>query len=120
MSGPRSRQTVIPYSWGKGGEGWRLCDQQQLQVIEEVLPAGTAEDLHYHLKSMQVYYILSGRLRVELDGATYKLASGDTIEISPGSRHLIANDTDASASLLVISSPSTRDDRIQADADQGG
>jgi len=119
MAEPRSRQTVTPYSWGNGGQGWRLCDREELQVIEEVLAAGTAEERHYHRNATQVYYILSGTLRVEIDDETLRLASGDAVEISPGTRHLIANDTGAPASLLVISSPSTRNDRVKAESDQG-
>jgi len=120
MTEPRSRQTVTPYSWGSGGRGWRLCDRQELQVIEEVLAAGTAEERHYHRNATQVYYILSGTLRVEMDDETHQLSSGETVEITPGTRHLIANDAGVPASLLVISSPSTRNDRVKAEPDQGG
>ncbi|XDZ66552.1 cupin domain-containing protein [Alphaproteobacteria bacterium LSUCC0684] len=120
MTGIRSRQTVTPYSWGQDGRGWRLCDEAKLQVIEEELPPGTAENLHYHAKARQVYYILSGSLRVELDGETCQLAAGEMVEIPPGTRHLIANDGTKTASLLVISSPSTYEDRLQPDSDKEG
>jgi len=112
MPGIRSRQTTVPYQWGGSCLGWRLSDTQGLQVTEEELPPGATEELHCHEKARQVYYLLSGSARVRLGEETIEMTAGEALEIPPGTPHLIANDSRETAALLVISSPSTRGDRL--------
>ena len=42
---------------------------------------------HYHKKLTEIYYVLEGSGRVELDGRQYDVAAGDAILIKPGCRH---------------------------------
>jgi len=42
---------------------------------------------HYHKKLTELYYILEGRGRMELDGRSVPVQPGDAILIKPGCRH---------------------------------
>lgn len=42
---------------------------------------------HYHRKSAEVYYVLEGSGRMELDGETVAVEPGTVITIQPGTRH---------------------------------
>jgi len=42
---------------------------------------------HYHKKLTEIYYILKGRGRIELDGRKFAVTPGTTILIKPGCRH---------------------------------
>jgi mannose-6-phosphate isomerase-like protein (cupin superfamily) len=46
---------------------------------------------HYHRKTAEVYYILEGTGRIELDGEPYDVMPGTTIAIAPGTRHRLAS-----------------------------
>jgi mannose-6-phosphate isomerase-like protein (cupin superfamily) len=43
--------------------------------------------IHYHAKTTEVYYILSGEGMMELNGETFQIQPGCTIYIEPGTRH---------------------------------
>ena len=55
-----------------------------------VLP-GQATEPHRHLRSEEIYYILSGRGRIELGDEVREVGPLDAILIPPGTRHTIAN-----------------------------
>ncbi|WP_424971763.1 cupin domain-containing protein [Dinoroseobacter sp. S76] len=107
-----NRQTTPPYSWGAGCTGWRLVDTPGLTVIEEEMPPGTAEIPHLHKVATQVFYGLSGQLTLTLAGQTSTLGPGDALRIPPGTAHEVRNPGSEAARFLVISTPSTAEDRI--------
>lgn len=46
---------------------------------------------HYHRKSAEVYYILSGTGRIELDDETVSVEPGMVVTINPGTRHRLVS-----------------------------
>ena len=64
----RSIQNAEHYKWGQNCDGWHLLKSNDLSVIQENMPPQTAEVLHYHEKTQQVFYILSGIASFEIDG----------------------------------------------------
>jgi mannose-6-phosphate isomerase-like protein (cupin superfamily) len=48
---------------------------------------------HYHRKTAEVYYILEGSGRMELDGEIVEVAPGTVITIAPGTRHRLMSET---------------------------
>ncbi len=112
---PVDRSTAEHYVWGQGCDGWRLARSVGLSVIEERMPGGASEVRHYHAAARQFFYVLSGALTLELDGARHELRAGRGLEIPPGRAHQASNRCDAPAEFLVISAPSTRGDRHTAD-----
>jgi mannose-6-phosphate isomerase-like protein (cupin superfamily) len=107
----RNRQTAEHYKWGEDCDGWRLLDHPELTVIQERMPPGETEVKHAHLRARQLFYVLDGRLQVELDERTVALERGDALEVAPGQSHRVHNTSKRTAWLLVVSSPSTHRDR---------
>ena len=98
------------YKWGSDCDGWHLLRADTLSVIEERMPAGSAEQRHFHSKSRQFFYVLEGELTMEVDGRLYSLQARQGLEIAPGQPHQALNRSGADAPFLVISQlPSHRD-----------
>jgi mannose-6-phosphate isomerase-like protein (cupin superfamily) len=99
------------YKWGTGCDGWRLLNRADLSVIQERIPPGLGEVLHFHERARQVFYVLEGHLEIEVASEKMVLALGDSLEIAPLQHHRVTNTSDSDAHFLVISSPSTTGDR---------
>lgn len=103
------------YPWGRGCAGWELADEAGLSVKEESMPPGTMEKRHVHRLATQVFYILHGEARFEIEGATIMARPGESVTIHPGEKHRICNDGPAQLNFILSSAPSTRDDRTDID-----
>lgn len=108
-----SRENAERYRWGVDCDGWHLVKHNQLSVIEEFMPPGSAEIRHYHERAQQFFYILTGEVLMEIDGENVLIPAGSGVRILPGSRHQIRNPSSSPVRFLVISQPSIRDDRIE-------
>jgi mannose-6-phosphate isomerase-like protein (cupin superfamily) len=108
-----SRENAEHYRWGVDCDGWNLVKDQPLSVIEEFMPPGSAEIRHYHERAQQFFYILTGEVLMEIDGENMLIPAGSGVRILPGARHQIRNPSSSPVRFLVISQPSSRDDRIE-------
>ncbi len=100
------------YTWGVACDGWRLLNGSDLAVFQERIPPGREEVKHYHATSRQLFYVLEGKLQIEMGDKTAVLDKGDSLEISPTVHHKIWNPFEEPAAFLVISVPSTAGDRV--------
>lgn len=105
------RDSAQHYVWGQGCEGWILTPSSDLLIIQERMPANTGERRHFHSNSRQFFFVLQGRLTMELDGIIYEVPPMAGIEIAPNSPHQARNVSETDLEFLVISSPTTRGDR---------
>jgi mannose-6-phosphate isomerase-like protein (cupin superfamily) len=110
---PVNLQNAKHYTWGKGCDGWYLLETPEITIIQERMPAGTAEITHRHVKSGQFFYVLSGTAHMFHDGAMTDLRSRDGLEIPPGVMHRIPNDGDTPLKIIVTSQPPCHGDRIE-------
>ena len=108
-----SKDNAEYYVWGGDCDGWHLVKGQDLTVIHERMPPGRAEVRHHHVGARQLFFVLSGELTMLLDGRHETLGPEQGIEIAPGQRHQAANNGATAVEFLVISQPTTRDDRIE-------
>jgi mannose-6-phosphate isomerase-like protein (cupin superfamily) len=106
----RNQHTVEHYKWGHS-DGWRLLDRPDLSVIQERMPPGSAEVKHLHRRARQLFYVLEGKIEMEIRGEVLELGAGDALEVAPGESHRVRNTSSVDASLIVISAPSTSGDR---------
>jgi mannose-6-phosphate isomerase-like protein (cupin superfamily) len=113
MNNPVSRNTAPHYKWGQDCDGWRLVSNPAISVIEERVPPGAKETLHYHKVARQFFYIISGSAVMQLEGHRLDLAAGMGIEVAPMARHRFENASSDDVVFLVISSPSTQGDRYE-------
>lgn len=101
------------YVWGTGCGGWRLVQNTDLSVIYERMPPGTAEVRHFHQRARQFFWILAGTAEFEIAGESRQtLRASEGLEVPPQAVHRIANVSDCDVEFLVISQPSTQEDRI--------
>ncbi|KEO85247.1 cupin domain-containing protein [Tumebacillus flagellatus] len=107
-----SKQEAEHYMWGGVCDGWHLVKTQGLSVIQERMPAGAAEIRHYHEVSRQFFYVLQGRLTLEVEGEVAVLGVQEGLEVAPHRPHQARNDSLEDVEFLVISQPTTRGDRI--------
>ena len=114
IAGKTSRTNDNHYDWGGTCEGWRLIDRADLGVVYERMPPGTSEVRHYHRQARQFFFVLKGEATIELDGETVVCKSGEGMEISPGRSHQIFNKASNDLEFLLVSKPSSREDRVLA------
>jgi len=108
--------TAEHYKWGDVCDGWHLLKTPGLSVIQERVPPSAAEVQHFHETAQQFFYILSGTASLDLEGRTVSLQAGQGVGVPPGCRHRFVNPSDADVVFLVISSPTTAEDRIDLPA----
>jgi mannose-6-phosphate isomerase-like protein (cupin superfamily) len=111
MTAPISTLHAEHYTWGDGCDGWHLVNQDNLSVIQERVPAGKSEQLHYHVKARQFFFVLQGAATLKVDGRPYTLHEREGLEVSPTIPHLLRNNGTADLVFLVISSPRSHGDR---------
>ena len=109
------------YVWGEICDGWHLLKRDEMSLIQERVPAGGAETMHYHETARQFFYILDGEGAMTVEDRVVSLKKGKGMEIAPRVRHQFKNLSDTDVHFLVISIPSTRGDRINSvSAEDGG
>jgi mannose-6-phosphate isomerase-like protein (cupin superfamily) len=133
------RQSLKHYVWGAGCDGWNLVDRPELSVKQERMPPHTSEAEHFHRQARQFFFILSGTAVFELTGCFLEkirpgsldhmmglrpavpwtaMAEGRVevgpqqgLEIAPGLRHRIRNESEDDLVFILCSQPSTTNDR---------
>src|ERR1035437_1672746 len=100
------------YTWGEQCDGWHLLRTGSLSVIQERMPPGTGEQLHYHEHAQQLFYILSGIATFEVDGQAETVNPNQSIHIQPNTKHRIFNNGDIDLHFLVVSEPKSHGDRV--------
>jgi len=100
------------YTWADNCDAWHFLKTEKLSAIREKMPKGTQGKLHYHEKSEQFFFILSGEVTFEIEDTTYTLIQNKGISIKPKEKHKIKNSTDNDLEFIVISSPLAYGDRI--------
>lgn len=111
-----SKADAEHYTWGQGCDGWYLVKNDQVTIIEERMPPGTAETLHKHTKARQFFFVLAGRAVMEHGGVVTSLTPGTGLEVPPGVPHRILNRSDIDLEILVTSLPPSHADRVEVDA----
>jgi mannose-6-phosphate isomerase-like protein (cupin superfamily) len=69
-------------------------------LAEARLPAGAATAPHFHPRAEEIYFLLEGRGRMQVEADVRDLAPGDAVAIPPGARHQIVNCGDATLRFL--------------------
>jgi mannose-6-phosphate isomerase-like protein (cupin superfamily) len=105
------KETAEHYWWGKNCDSWVLADTVGLSVKMESMPAGTREKLHFHRIAQQFFFILKGSATFYLNDETLIVAEGKALLFKPATKHYIANETSGRLEFLVISQPTTNNDR---------
>lgn len=107
-----NRNNAEHYIWGGSSDGWHLLKSAGLSVIQERVPPGGAEVLHYHERAHQFFYILSGTAVLEIESRRHTLTANDGIDVPPKSVHRLVNESEEDVTFLVVSAPRSHGDRV--------
>jgi len=110
-----SLKTAQRYNWGNQGVGWVLKSDSEVSVVEERIAPAIKEVKHYHERTWQFFYILSGKGTIEIDGEFIELNQSDGIEVAPPQVHQLSNTGDDYLTFIVFSRPNPFDDRVVAE-----
>ena len=80
------------------------CIRRQ-SLAEARLPVGGSTTPHYHPKTEEIYYILSGTGRMQIDDEIRDVGLGDAIAIPPGAKHQITNIGEVTLCFLCCCAP---------------
>lgn len=100
------------YIWGDNCTGWHLVKSEELGIIQEEMPVGTAEKRHYHKNVTQFFFILKGSATFEIESEEITVDSGEGILIEKGKKHKILNKGKERLEFIVTSQPHSHNDRI--------
>lgn len=79
-------------------------------IAHVTVPPGKASLRHYHIGMEESYTILAGEARMEMDGETRMVGSGDAILIPERVHHKIVNTGDDDLRLLCACAPAYSND----------
>src|SRR5687768_5623532 len=100
------------YTWGAGCDGWYLLKHSELAVIRERVPPGAAETWHLHARARQFFFVITGVATLEFNGRCISFGPSQGVHVPPGVAHRFTNAGNDDVEFLVISSPTTIDDRV--------
>src|SRR5688572_21102488 len=106
-----SKETAEHYTWGQNCDGWHLLKSDSLSIIQEKMPGGTEEALHFHHKAQQFFYILAGQATFEIGNKLIEVKANEGLHIAPKQKHKIKNNVISDLHFLVISEPKAHGDR---------
>lgn len=106
-----SNRNAEHYLWGDRCDAWYLVKNDDLNIIEERMPPGTAEKRHYHHRARQFFYCIAGTLTIEIEGQDFVLHPGDGVEVAPMQQHQAKNLSNANVRFVVTSQPPSHNDR---------
>jgi mannose-6-phosphate isomerase-like protein (cupin superfamily) len=103
-------QQTEPFTTKDGSEIRELLAHRnsciRLQSLAEArLPPGASTAPHYHRKTEEIYYILTGGGRMTIGDDVRQVGPGDAIAIPPGEMHQIVNNGNQPLVFLCCCAP---------------
>jgi mannose-6-phosphate isomerase-like protein (cupin superfamily) len=74
-------------------------------LAEATLEPDQATERHYHRATEEIYFVLKGSGRMEVDGETRTVRPGDAVLIPPGAWHTLDNNGSSELRILCCCSP---------------
>jgi mannose-6-phosphate isomerase-like protein (cupin superfamily) len=90
------------------GPSWTAARNQSL--AEATVPSGGETGEHYHPRSEELYYFVSGAGRMRLGDEEAEVRAGDCVVIPPGTPHKLFNPHGEPLVLLCCCAPAYSDD----------
>jgi mannose-6-phosphate isomerase-like protein (cupin superfamily) len=82
-----------PFTTKDGSTIRELHHTEEQSLAEARLEPGQATERHYHARTEEIYFLVDGQGRMEIDGDTRAVGPGDAILIPAGARHQIRAQT---------------------------
>ena len=74
-------------------------------LAESRLLVGSSTQEHYHARTEEIYFILTGTGRMRIEGELAEVKAGDAIAIPPGKKHKLWNTGAEPLTLLCCCAP---------------
>ena len=103
-----SLASAEPFRTKDGSTIRELHHTDAQSLAEASLAEGQATQRHYHARSEEIYVVLDGAGRLEIDGEERRVEIGDAALIPPGARHRIV--ADGALRFLCCCTPPYSDD----------
>jgi len=84
---------------------------------EAVFPPGRGAPPHTHTREDEAFYVLSGELTIEFEGALHRVAAGGFFFGARNRRHAVRNAGNEPARVLILSAPSCGLDQMFGELD---
>ena len=94
-----------PFVTKDGSTIRELHHTAEQSLAEATLEPDQATERHYHRASEEIYFVLKGSGRMEVDGDTRTVRRGDAILIPPGAWHTLENNGSSELRILCCCSP---------------
>lgn len=107
-----SKKNALHYKWGESCDGWVFIEDENMSVKQERMPAHTSEQLHYHQRARQFFFILKGIATFEIEDRTLEVKVNEGLHIDAGKKHRIMNNCGDDLEFILSSQPTTKGDRI--------
>ncbi len=107
-----SKQNSEHYIWGENCDSWILLNLESLSIKQEIIPPNSQEEFHFHKTAQQFFFIIKGTATFVIDEKTFEVEEKSGFYIAPEQVHLIENRSNVDLEFLVISNPSTNNDRF--------
>ena len=101
----RSVETVEPFVTKDGSTIRELHHTEVQSLAEATLEVEQATERHYHRVAEEIYFVLKGQGRMEVDGETSYLRPGDSVLIPPGAWHQLENNGTSELRILCCCAP---------------
>lgn len=90
----------------KDGSTIRELHHTQAQSLAEAtLEVEQATERHYHRVTEEIYFVLKGQGKMEIDGETSQIRPGDAVLIPPGAWHTLENNGTSELRILCCCAP---------------
>ena len=89
-----SLERAVPFTTKDGSTIRELHHTLDQSLAEASLGEGQVTQRHYHGRTEEIYFVLTGEGEMELDGERTLVGAGDAVLIPAGARHEIRAVTD--------------------------
>ena len=94
-----------PFVTKDGSTIRELHHTAEQSLAEATLEPDQATERHYHRATEEIYFVLKGSGRMEVDGDTRIVRPGDAVLIPPGAWHTLDNNGSSELRILCCCSP---------------
>ena len=94
-----------PFVTKDGSTIRELHHTAEQSLAEATLEPDQATERHYHRATEEIYFVLKGSGRMEVDGDTLTVRPGDAVLIPPGAWHTLDNNGSSELRILCCCSP---------------
>ena len=94
-----------PFVTKDGSTIRELHHTAEQSLAEATLEPDQATERHYHRSTEEIYFVLKGSGRMEVDGDTRTVRPGDAVLIPPGAWHTLENTGSSELRILCCCAP---------------